>query len=219
MFNRLQDFKEQLFGKGDRTGYIHGNSIKDIKNSESRLIDNYETMDKSIKDYHKSYDEHLKNLITLDDFANFNSMEALFKDIIIKKHFKLGDIDKTNPLLFRNYLVEGDITPTSLRKQHIIQQVRYVLNKYFAAREHQFIKEIDVEVGKNSALVSITTIEHNKHKREIKYTKSKSFILKMSEMKEALKNIIGSAKKHLKNTSKLYSMSESSDSSKSSKSR
>jgi hypothetical protein len=207
MFNRLQDFKEQLFGTGH--GYIHGNNILDVKKSESKLIDDYETMDKSIQNYHNSYDKHLKNLITLDDFANFNSMETLFKDHIVKKHFKRGDIDKTNPILFRNYLVLGDITPASFRKQHIIQQVRYVLKKYFAPREHQFIKEIDVEVGKNSALISITTIEHNKHKREVKYTKSKSFILKMSEMKTALKNIIGSAKKHLKNDSKIYDISSS----------
>jgi len=186
------------FAKSDN----FSDTVKSTKNSEGKLINSYETMDDAIQKYHKSYDTHLKNLITLDDFTNFKGLENVFKDIIMKKNFKHGDVDKTNPILVKNYLVDGDITPASFRKQHIIQQVRYALKKYFAPREHQFIKEIDADIGKHSSVIIISTIEHNKHKREIKYTKDKSYILKMSDMKAALKKIIGSAKKHLKNNEK-----------------
>lgn len=186
------------FSKSDN----FSDTVKSTKSSEGKLINSYENMDDAIQKYHKSYDIHLKNLITLDDFTNFKGLENVFKDIIMKKNFKHGDVDKSNPILVKNYLVDGDITPASFRKQHIIQQVRYALKKYFAPREHQFIKEIDADIGKHSSVIIITTIEHNKHKREIKYTKDKSYILKMSDMKAALKKIIGSAKKHLKNNEK-----------------
>jgi hypothetical protein len=142
-------------------------------------------------------------------------MESVFKDILLKKHFKHGDVDKTNPLFFSNYLIEGDVTTSSFRKEHILQQIRYVLKKYFAPREHQFIKDMTVDVGKHSALISITTIEHHKHKREIKYSHDKDFILKFSDLKQAIKDIIGSAKKHLKNNEKM--LESSSNSTKSSK--
>jgi len=106
------------------------------------------------------------------------------------------------------------VSPSSFRKEHILQQVRYVLKKYFAPREHQFIKNISVDVGKHSALIIITTIENRKHKREVKYSHDKDFILKFSKLKEDLKNIIAGAKKHLKDNEKM--IESSSDSSKSS---
>lgn len=186
-----------------------GAAISRTKKSENRLIDDYENMDSAIKSYHNSYDEHLANLITLDDFANFSGMQKAFKDIILKKNFKHGDVDRSNPLLFENYFINDTVTPAEFRRQHIIQQVRYVLKKYFALREHQFIRDIDAEVGKHSALVKITTIEQKRHKREIKYSNEPAFLIRMSDMKEALKQIIGSAKKHLKNEEKLISISKS----------
>lgn len=207
----LRNWKDKLFGDSGSIGSL----VSKTKKSERNLVNNYETMDSAIKSYHRSYDEHLKNLMDLDDFANMTGMESVFKDIILKKHFKHGDVDKTNPLFFSNYLIEGDVTTSSFRKEHILQQVRYVLKKYFAPREHQFIKDMTVEVGKHSALISITTIEHHKHKREIKYTHDKDFILKFSDLKQALKDIIASAKKHLKDNEKM--LESSSNSTKSSK--
>lgn len=207
----LRNWKDKLFGDSGSIGPL----VSRTKKSERSLVNNYETMDSAIKSYHRSYDEHLKNLMDLDDFANMTGMESVFKDILLKKHFKHGDVDKTNPLFFSNYLIEGDVTTSSFRKEHILQQIRYVLKKYFAPREHQFIKDMTVDVGKHSALIYITTIEHHKHKREIKYTHDKDFTLKFSDLKQALKDIIGSAKKHLKNNEKI--LESSSDSTKSSK--
>ena len=115
------------FSKSDN----FSDTVKSTKSSEGKLINSYENMDDAIQKYHKSYDIHLKNLITLDDFTNFKGLENVFKDIIMKKNFKHGDVDKSNPILVKNYLVDGDITPASFRKQHIIQQVRYALKKYF----------------------------------------------------------------------------------------
>ncbi len=203
----LRNWKDKLFGDSGSIGSL----VNRTKKSERNLINNYETMDDAIKSYHKSYDEHLQNLTDLDDFSNMRGMESVFKDIILKKHFKHGDVDKTNPLLFGNYLIEGDVTTSSFRKEHLLQQIRYVLKKYFAPREHEFIKDMTVDVGKHSALIHITTIEHHKHKREIKYTHDKDFILKFGDVKQALKDIIASAKKHLKDNEKMLESSSNSN--------
>ena len=199
-----------------------GNAISRTKKSEYKLINNYEIMDEAIKSYQKTYKDHMQNLITIDDFANFNGMQKVFKDIIIKKNFKHGEVDRSNPLLFRNYLINDIVTPTEFRKQHIIQQVRYILKKYFADREHQFIKDIGAEVGKNSALITIVTIDEKNHDREVNYSDKKAFLLDINDMKSKLKAIIGKTKTKIKSNDRMssvksYSISDNSHSHKRSK--
>ena len=61
----LKNWKEKLFGDSSNIGSL----VYKTKKSERKLIDNYEIMDSAIKSYHKSYNEHLDHLITLDDFT------------------------------------------------------------------------------------------------------------------------------------------------------
>jgi len=205
----------KLFGFGDS----FTNTIKKTKSSENKLISTYETMDKSVKVYHKSYDTHIKNLEKLDDYANFHGMENLFKNVIMKDNFKDGKVDKSSPILFRNYLIQEETTPSAFRKEHIMRQVNYVLNKHFAGREHMFIKHMTVEIGKSEFVLSITTIDNRKMSRKIGHNK---YVISMSETKTALKDILGTTKKNLKRKSKLIelddydSQAESSSSSRSS---
>ena len=79
-------------------------------------------MDARIQIYNKAYEKHLENLLLIDDFIHFNGMETLFKKVIMKDNFTNGKIDRSNPLLFQNYLIEGDISPSSFRKEHLIRQ-------------------------------------------------------------------------------------------------
>jgi len=200
MFSKLKGF----FTHSD----TFSNTISRTKKSEKKLINDYETMDHALKSYQIAYKKHLANLMVLDDFVNFNGMQRIFKDIILKKTFTHGNVDLSNPLLFKNYLLSDNITPKEFRKIHIIQQVQYVLKKYFAIREHQFIKEITAEVGKHSALLTITTIENKKKECEIEYSNEKAFILKMKKVKSALKHIISKTKKHLKANEKMIFISD-----------
>jgi hypothetical protein len=189
----------KLFGLGD----TFTNAIKKTKSSENKLINTYETMDKSVKRYHKSYDEHIKNLEKLDDYANFHGMENLFKNVIMKGSFKDGKVDKSSPILFRNYLIQSETTPSAFRKEHILRQVNYVLNKHFASSEHMFIKYMSVEIGKSEFILAITTIDNRKMTRKISHNK---YIISMSETKAALKDILGTTKKNLKRKSKLIEL-------------
>lgn len=192
-------------------------AIKRTKSSENKLINTYVEMDKVVKDYHKSYDTHLQNLEKLDDYANFHGMENLFKKVIMKDNFRNGKVDKSNPILFRNYLIEEETTPTAFRKEHIMRQVNYVLDKYFAGREHMFIKHMTVDVGKHEFILTITTIENIKKSRKIEHN---GYVISVSKTKKELKDILETTKKNLKRKSKLveFNSRSSSDSSSSSSS-
>jgi len=204
----------KLFGFG---GDNFTKAIKRTKSSENKLINTYVEMDKVVKDYHKSYDTHLQNLEKLDDYANFNGMENLFKKVIMKDNFRNGKVDKSNPILFRNYLIEEETTPTAFRKEHIMRQVNYVLDKYFAGREHMFIKHMTVDVGKHEFILTITTIENIKKSRKIEHN---GYVISVSKTKKELKDILETTKKNLKRKSKLieFNSRRSNDSSSSSNS-
>jgi hypothetical protein len=198
-----------------------GGTIKKTKTSETKLINRYEELDKVTKEYHEAYDNHLKNLITLDDFANFHGMEKLFQKVIMKDAFKRGKVDRSAPLLFKNYLIEDETTPRTFRKEHIIRQVEYVLKKHFAGREHMYIKTIKIEdLGKNEFILHIVTIENIKRNRKIGHS---NYIIDMAKTRAFLKETLESTKKNLKRRSTLIeigsksSRSSSSDSTKSKK--
>jgi hypothetical protein len=194
--------KRKLLGKTSM-----GDVVRRTKKSEMSLINAYEVYDDKTKKYNKAYSEHLNNLKALDDYVNFKGMETLFTKIIMKDNFKTGHIDRSNPLLFKNYLVESDVPPSTLRKEHILQQVRYILNKYFPSREHLFIKYMDVEVGKSAFNLNIITIDNNKKIRKINHD---DYIINKNETKKALNEVISSAKKNLKRESLVVEYNNSS---------
>ena len=184
-----------------------GDVVRRTKKSEISLINAYEDYDDKTQKYNKAYNTHIQNLKELDDYINFKGMETLFTKIIMKDNFKTGHIDRSNPLLFKNYLVESDVPPSTLRKEHILQQVRYILNKYFPSREHLFLKYMDVEVGKNAFILNIVTIDNIKKSRKINHD---DYIISKSETKKALSEVISAAKKNLKRESLVVEYNNSS---------
>jgi hypothetical protein len=184
-----------------------GDVIRMTKNSEMSLINAYEVYDDKTKKYNKAYENHLNNLKALDDYVNFKGMETLFTKIIMKDNFKTGHVDRSNPLLFKNYLIESDVPPSTLRKEHILQQVRYILTKYFPSREHLFVKYMDVEVGKSAFILNIVSIDNIKKSRKINHDE---YIISKSETKKALNEVISAAKKNLKRESLVVEYNNSS---------
>lgn len=219
--NKQMDGGKFSFGQLKRNIFSNnslGNVIKNTKKSENYLINTYEEYDDKTKKYNKAYDDHMKNLKTLDDYINFKGMESLFKNIIMKDIFKTGHIDKSNPLLFRNYLIESDVPPSTFRKEHILQQVRYILNKYFPKREHLLIRYMDVDVGKTAFNLNTITSDNGNQSRKIDHN---NYIISKSETKKALSDILSKTKKNLKRESILveYNNSSTKSSASSSKSK
>lgn len=200
---------------GQRGGFMGfgSNSFKSIikktKKSETNLINNYETMESVAKKYNLAYKTHLANLNKLDDYANFSGMENLFKSVILKDVMSQGKVDRSMPLLFRNYHIEEEPTPSAFRREHILNQVRYILATSFAGREHMLIKYMSVELGKTQFLLHITTIENIKKTRAINH---KGYLIDSSATRATLREWLATTKKNLKRRTGLVEIGRGSSS-------
>lgn len=179
-------------------------TIKKTRSSETTLIKQYKAMDKATKKYQGAYKKHLKNLETLDDYAGFKGMEELFQKVIMKDNLKKdGDVDKNLPILLHNYLTTKGMTPSAFRKEHILRQVDYILERYFPGKDQMFIKTKDAEIGKYEFILEITTIENIKKSRKITHS---NYVISFSETKAFLKEVVGIVKKNLKRESSVMEM-------------
>jgi hypothetical protein len=188
-----------LFGLSNNKDTFKG-TIKRTKASEANLIKSYEHMDEVSRKYDRAYKEHLNNLERLDDFAHFEGMEKLFKKVIIRDGFKSGKIDRSLPILFRNYRIEDETTPSAFRREHIISQIDYVIETSFAGREHDLIKNITVDLGKKEFVMYLTTIDNVKKSRKIPHTE---FIIDMNRTRKELREILTATKKNIARRSRL----------------
>ena len=195
-------------GKGLFNGFFEPvNNLKETfrkaKTSETKLINAYEKLTESVDSYYKLYNSHLENLVQLDTFLNSTNFETLFKGIIIKEHFKKQDkIDRSLPLLLRNFNVGDDTSGTALRRESLIKQIRYKLYNTFPEREQALIKDIEVKISKDGELAMIiTTIENKPYRRELKHN---NFIINMAYLNRELKDIMRVVKENLKYESNIH---------------
>ena len=204
----MEKNKNKIINKTINGGFFEGkfkfaNLINNTKKSEMQLFKTYEDMINKEKLYTKAYTDHLQNLEKLDEFSNFNGMVTLFKKIIMKDNIKNGNIDLSNPLLFRNYMIEKEIMPGTLRAEHIKQQTTYLRSKYFSVRDNKFISFITVsDVMKTSFVLNVVTIDSKKYNRKIAH---EDYIIDNSEFKHAVRDIIYTTKKNLKRDNKIIS--------------
>ena len=163
--------------------------------SEDELINSYETLAKSSRNYYKAYNRHLGNLITLDDNLNMSGLQQTFKSQIIKNVFKGNDIiDRTNPLFLRNFLVSDATLPRNFRKEHLISQVRYILRK-FNPKDELLVQSIDVTLEGNKANVKLRGLNGDLYERTASV--DDDFNLDMSDLKRNLKEVLMSIKRKM----------------------
>ena len=203
-----KNFSKVQKGKGLFNGFFKPvNNIKETlrkaKTSETKLINAYEKLTESVDSYYKLYNSHLENLVQLDTFLNGSNFETLFKSIIIKEHFKKQDkIDRSLPLLLRNFNVGDDTSGTALRRESLIKQIRYKMYNTFPEREQALIKDIEVKISKEGELAMIiTTIENKPYRRELKHN---NFIINMAYLNRELKDIMRVVKTNLKYESNIH---------------
>lgn len=189
-----------------------GDLVKNTKTSENALINTYEDMDSKTKKYNKAYETHLKNIKALDDNIQFNGMETVFRKIIMKDIISSGHIKRNNPLLFRNYVIEGDVLPSTFRREHIMAQIRNIMSKYFGGSDHMFIKNFTVSnITKHDYEINIITIENIKHNKTIPHT---DYLIDKEKTRSVIRDILSSTKRHLKRTSLIVEFNSKDSSSK-----
>jgi hypothetical protein len=185
-----------IFSKGKQS---FKNVVKNTKKSESSLINAYEAMDKQANHYNKAYINHMDNIRILDDYVNFNGMETLFKKVIMHDNFDKGHIDKSNPLLFRNYIIEGEVLPSTFRREHLMNQIRYVMSKSIPGRDHSFIKYITItDINKDEFLLNTVTIDNIKQKKLIPHS---DFLIDKDKTKKFIIDVVSGTMKKLKRSS------------------
>ena len=205
------------FSSKDKKNNSFDTVVKNTKKSESKLIKSYEEMDEKTRTYTKAYGEHLENLEQLDEYAHFNGMVNVFKKIIMKDNIKTGKIDMSNPILFRNYMIEGEVMPSVLREEHLKRQLEYLRNKYFTLRDNSFITYISIsDITKTSFVFNVVTIDNKKYNRKISH---EDYIVNKSEAKSALKDILHTTKKNLKRESRIIEYNENTKNTSSRKSK
>lgn len=163
--------------------------------SEQNLIDSYETLAKVSRNYYKSYNKHLGNLITLDENVGMHGLEKTFKSQVIKNVFKGNDrIDRSNPLLLRNFLVSNATMPRNFRKEHLLSQVRYILRK-FNPKDELLIQSIDITMEGNKATIKLRGLNGDLYERTA--TVDEDFNLDLSDLKRNMKEVLLAIKRKM----------------------
>lgn len=163
--------------------------------SEKQLIDSYENLAKSSRKYYQSYNRHLGNLITLDENLGIRGLEETFKSQVIKNVFKGYDtVDRSNPLLLRNYLVSNATMPRNFRKEHLLSQIRYILRK-FNPKDELLIQSIDISLEGTKAIIKLRSINGEVYERTASV--DKDFNLDMTDLKRNLKEVLLSIKRKM----------------------
>ena len=207
MKQNIKNVKGGFFFSRDKNSLA--SIVKNTKKSENNLINAFEEMDSVAKTYNKSYINHIENLKLLDEQVHFNGMETIFKKAIMKDNFVKGHVDKTNQLLFRNYIIEGDVLPSTFRNEHLLNQIRNVIDKSFAGRDYAFIKyQTITDISKHDFVLNIVTIENIKHKKQISH---KDFLIDNEKVKKFLTDILSTTKKNLKRTSLIAEFNDDDD--------
>jgi hypothetical protein len=183
-----------LFGKQEsEEGPTVGRAFSESVSSEKSVIEAYERLVVSIKNYYTKYAKHIDNLEKLGSRAGFDSLGYIFKHILVKDHIKPYEVvDSSIPLFLKNYLVSDTSSPKSLMTNHIYQQVLYKLRNNFSPNEQRLIKDIQPYIkSKDRVQLVIRTSDDKLYSREVEH---KRLNLNLSSVRAILKEIIDNTK-------------------------
>lgn len=169
--------------------------IQETIKSEKKLIKTHNFLVDSVSNWTKAYDNHLQNLIKLDEFlGSSQTLQNIFKDIIMDKYMKKTDevVDPTLSLFIQNYYIDEDSTPVEFKKEHVIRQIFYVLDTDFRPSDKLLIKDIDINIINDDKIeVNLRTVDNKTHTFNILH---KNLNLHLPSVKEALQDILSLAK-------------------------
>ncbi len=183
------------------------NVIKNTKHSENIVIEKYKKMYSNVKDYYIAYDNHLNNLKKLDKYVNFHGMTGMFKKFIIKHCFTHGSVDKSLPILFNNYSINEETSYKQFRKDHIMQQIYYVIDTYFSDKGGMSnIKYLFLDVAKEYFILYITNKADKSENFKITHT---DYLIDIQETIDKIQDIIVVDKTKLKQKKQVLTFDDS----------
>ena len=166
-------FFAELFGlegnnKKDVVDESKMNEISRARRSETMFINSWENLHEATKKMKKSYENHINNLEILDNTFKIKGLTTTFKSVVIPNDINnKEEVDRTNPLLLRNYLISSEVTPVVARKEHLLKLARYVLKK-FSMGDEFLVDKLNVKLSGITATYMIEMKTDDKFEIEIK---------------------------------------------------
>jgi len=147
--------------------------MKHCMASEKNLISSLKKYSNATNDFYSKYYTHMDNLIRLDQmFEGFDSFRRSFE--IVFGEFKDKKKISEQSLLLSNYnKLQPFAQPEDIIKNHLIQQVIYLLANHYNSNERLLIKQVLInDVQKKPTIVIVTSdgkstnpsnLPHNKY--------------------------------------------------------
>ena len=139
-----------------------GKVLKKTKKSEKKLIESFQKHSKATDTYYVKLNEHVNNLQELDEhipevtsFVNIFNNTVMPEDIVPNKK-----IDKSVPLFIQSYGITEYSSPKEITKEHVKQQVRYVIKKNHAPHESRLLRDMEVDLDPNTVNVRFVLLDN-----------------------------------------------------------
>lgn len=169
-------------------------AFSEAKNSELRFLETYHNYLNVKTKYDKVYDNHLHNLITLDQINQMgSSMVTVFKNMLFPNEIEgYTKYNLSNPLFLRSYLANNESDPADFRREHIRQQVWYQIDKLHPNDKNLFTHVKVKLINNNTVMVSFTLLNVNQYDRKVSI--SNNYILDINQINDHINEVVSIVK-------------------------
>ena len=171
-------------------------AIDNVQYTETQLIKKYKSHARASKKFYDVYNDHILNLQKIDAFIpKLESFQELFTDVVMPNDIKpYLNVNMTNPLLINQYNINSQSTPRDIAVEHVKQQVKYCMFKYFHFQDTKMITDISVEFDETQITITFVINNFKKIARVIHHI---GYKLDMNELKASLQTIIEEVKENV----------------------
>lgn len=193
--NKKGGFLFNFFGNNNNEipTYQYGKYMGTAIKTENKLIKNYEAYAKASQAYYEAYKAHIKSIEDLEDVKNITSLLSTFKDTVLPNDFKYKiKIDRTNPLLLRNYLVTDDTLPKNFKKEHVLNQIRYIISRFKPSDKILIDSVGNLRIDGTSCYYTIKASNGEKLEKSVRI--NNDYIIDAEEVESQITEIISNLK-------------------------
>ncbi|MBL6785851.1 MAG: hypothetical protein ISQ32_06075, partial [Rickettsiales bacterium] len=165
------------------------------RRNETMFINSWENLQEATKRLKNTYEKHLQTLEELDEKYKIKGFTTSFKSIVLPNDINnKKEIDKSNPLLLRNYLISSEVIPSVARKEHLLKLCKYVLKK-FSMGDEFLVEKLNVKLDGKTATYMIEMRTGDKF--DIQTKVDDNYMIDINKFQKELVNIFKKIKTQL----------------------
>lgn len=125
-----------------------GKALRSVKKSEKNLIKYYQKHSSASEKYYTKLDKHISNLKNLDEhIPDVDSFLDIFNNNVLPDEITPNKkINKLTPLFIQAYAITENSSPKEITKEHIKQQIRYVMKKKHAPQDIRLLRDMEIDL-------------------------------------------------------------------------